>query len=919
MQGARTTASDVSGAFRISLVPPGLYRLAVTLPGFSKEERRDVRVALGETTNIPITLIAAATTEVTVSAEVPLVDVVTTKIGTSLPEATLQTLPLGRNYAAAMSTVGGTGSDAAGYTVYGATGLENNYLIEGLNTTSPFLGSQGKELNLEFVQEVEVRTGGYEAEFGRALGGSVNVLTKSGGNEFHGGVFGYYDSGSLAASNQHLEDRNAVSLALPVSPTNDDVGANLGGYFLKDTLWFFGAFDRVASSTDYQRIESLTYTPTGVTNNYVSGTEKARETIFSAKLTLRAGASQTFTASVFGDPSTTDGRTGMIGPASAALIRYEGGGADVVARWDGVFGSRFLAQAQYGHHAEDWSSSTDSPNSVLAVDNRNGLSQALPGSGPGWFGPWHVTRDAWSGSGTVFLGAHELKAGLSYENLRTSGADILSGGGNYTRYLSTAGAFWFSLQHGFAKAPLNCQVLTSGATGNFGWVDPTTCNGWEMTSRVEIDFKARNFALYLQDSSRVLPNLTVNAGIRYEEQQLDDASGAARMNLTNQWSPRVGVVWDPLANGKSKVYGSYGRYYQTIPQQLQYAMGNEYQAYVYNYSQDKLDFVNDGNLAEFAYVIGSDYVPPGIKGMYQDEIVVGGEYEAFRNWSFGIKGIYRGIGRIVEDRCDVYKGSGLGELVPAEAATSCALMNPGEGTFGQLSDPANPDCWADYPANTVPKPCGSVRASRIYRGLELTVKRRLSDRFQLQASYLLSRLVGNYDGFVNQRANQMNPGENVDFDTPANLVNVFGTLALDRTHQIRVNGFYVFPFGLKAGVNASFATGAPQSIFGYYTSEDRHSIYFEPRGSRDRLPSTYQVDLHLEYPIRVGPVAVVPVLDVFNLTDVQTVTKRGEVYNTLATGAPPNPPYTNPTNARFGRDIAWQAPRQVRLGVRAMF
>ena len=99
-------------------------------------------------------------------------------------------LPLGRNYASVTTTVAGTGKDAVGLTIYGATGLENQYLIDGINTTGVRWGTQGKSLNTEFIQEVEVRTGGYEAEFGQVVGGNINVITKSGGNEFHGACSG---------------------------------------------------------------------------------------------------------------------------------------------------------------------------------------------------------------------------------------------------------------------------------------------------------------------------------------------------------------------------------------------------------------------------------------------------------------------------------------------------------------------------------------------------------------------------------------------------------------------------------------------------------------------------------------------------------------------------------------------------------
>jgi hypothetical protein len=344
-------------------------------------------------------------------------------------------------------------------------------------------------------------------------------------------------------------------------------------------------------------------------------------------------------------------------------------------------------------------------------------------------------------------------------------------------------------------------------------------------------------------------------------------------------------------------------------------MGSEYTIVAYNYTADRLDLVNV--LDDYSFLAGSDYVPPGLKGIYQDEIVGGIEAEVWKDWSVGLKGIYRSIGRMLEDRCDLFDPrTGLGDLVPPEAATNCALMNPGEGDFGQLSDPTNPDCWEDYPANTIPKPCESVTASRVFRGLELEVRRRFSDRFQLYASYLLSKLEGNIDGFVYERSGVGNPGLLPDFDTPDTLVNNWGDLSLDRTHQVKVSGYYVFPFGLQAGVNAAFATGAPLSILGY--SESGYEMYLEPRGSWDQLPSTYQVDLHVEFPFRLGPVTVTPLVDVFNLTDVQPATRRGQTYNNEPDGNQ-DPPYTDPTVASFGKDVAWQKPRVVRLGARVSF
>lgn len=921
LQGIRTGVTDTRGNIRFGLLPPGRYVVTARLGGFGDDRASAVRVALGEQTSVLLTLPLAAAAEIQVRAEVPLVDTSHTLLGTSMPAQVLGRLPLGRNFTSVMLTVPGAGTDVAGNTVYGATGLENTYVVDGLNTTSVYYANQGKQLNLEFVQEVEVRAGGYEAEHGSTMGAVVNVITKSGGNEFRGEVFGYFDSGSLTATDQHLEERTALSLELPEPQTRWDLGADLGGYLLRDRLWFFGAVDRVATDEDHQRVESLEYTSTTVVPTYVDGTDVTRSTLFSGKLTLRAGAAHGFVVSVFGDPTSFDGRVNKErrGPASATLVRAESGGTDVVARWEGVFGSRFLGQVQYGYHEEADAARNDYEDRVGFEDVRRGLAQYAPGSGPGFLWDGRYRRNALAASTTGFFGSHEVKAGAAWEYLNSGWTDFYSGGGVVYRYRAGgSGAFLYALHTAFADLPLNCRLLTDGTAGSFGFVDPTTCSAWEPAGSGRADPRTESFSAFVQDSWRLLPNLTLNAGLRYEAQRIYDAAGEARIELTDQLAPRVGVTWDPLGNGRSKVHASYGRYHQSIPQSLQNtAMGSEYFVAAFNFTEDRLDLVNNGSLVPYELLAGSNYVPPDLKGIYQDEVVVGVEAEVHRNWSVGLRGIYRAVGRTIEDRCDLYDPrSGLADLVPEGEFTSCAMMNPGEGTFGQLSDPTNPDCWEDYPESTVPRPCESVRATRTFRGLQLDLRRRFSDSFQLQASYLLSKLEGNYDGFVDQRTGAQAPTLLGDFDVPEKLVNVDGTLSLDRTHQARLTGYYSFAFGLQAGLNASFATGGTLSILG--RSDSNYLVYLESRGTWDRLPSTYRVDLHLEYPVKLGPFTLTPLVDVFNLTDAQAATRRGETYNNLA-GADQSPPYTNPTVATFGRDISWQPPRVVRLGARISY
>src|SRR5664279_3973259 len=346
LQGSRTAVTDTAGRFRFPVLGPGVYSVSAQLSGFAKVERSNLRVALGATTTVPILMALSVKSEIVVTSEAPSVDTSKTTIGASATLESIQRLPLGRNFASIASTVAGTGTDVSGnVTVYGATGLENAYIIDGVNTTGVKTGTQSKQLNNEFVQEVEVKTGGYEAEYGRVLGGTINVVTKSGGNEFKGDAFGYYDSGSLAASDKNTADRVASNQGEYFSPKRLDFGADLGGYFVKDRVWFFGAFDRVSQDQEYTRTIAV-QRDANKTQLLTSNTDTYRNNLYSGKLTFRLGESNTIAASVFGDPGTFSGRydlsqiSVMIGPDAAWLVDRNVGGSDYSAKWDGLFGTQ---------------------------------------------------------------------------------------------------------------------------------------------------------------------------------------------------------------------------------------------------------------------------------------------------------------------------------------------------------------------------------------------------------------------------------------------------------------------------------------------------------------------------------------------------------------------------------------------------
>ena len=688
LQGTRTAVTDTAGRYRFPVLSPGVYSVTAQLSGFAKVERAGLKVSLGATTTIPITMGISVKEEIVVTSEAPAVDTSKTTIGTTASLDSIQRLPLGRNFASIASTVAGTGTDMSGnVTVYGATGLENAYIIDGVNTTGVKTGTQAKQLNNEFIQEVEVKTGGYEAEYGRVLGGTINVVTKSGGNEFRGDAFGYYDSGSLASSDSRTADRSAANQGEFFSPKRLDVGADLGGYFVKDRLWFFAAYDRVNQDQDYTRTLAV-LRDAAQTKVQTANTDTYRNNLYSGKLTFRLGESNTIAASIFGDP----------GHVQRALRPHADLGHDRRGRrlarrperrrirLSPAAGTASSARSSSGRRRSATTRRSGrtrarSPASPYLEKQQAGFpTEALPGSGPIFLEDSKFQRYVYRAAGSLFLGAHEIKAGLDWEHLNSDFSESYGGTDRIRTRLTAAGALNNYQHRYFAKTPL------SGANC-LGLLDPSgpaafpNCTGYTIAPTVDNNPITDNVGFFAQDSFKVLKNLTVNAGVRYEQQRLKDFTGTTLVKIDDEWSPRLGIVWDFAGNGRTKLYANYGRFYEVIPQDIQTrALGNEFIIFARNNSStpDPVDLFLGAPIVQ-----GGELVQNNLKGMYQDEIIGGVEVEVAKNWAIGVKGIYRALGRVVEDRCDLAVNPDIAQYFNPSSPATCALINPGPGRLAR--------------------------------------------------------------------------------------------------------------------------------------------------------------------------------------------------------------------------------------------
>ena len=205
-QGAKTVVSEGDGRFSVPFLTPGVYTLRAELTGFKAVQRPDVTVRLGQTVNLDLKMdIGGLTETVEVTGSATTIDTSTTTIGATLETDSLRDIPVGRTFAQTLYLSPGVSSSGTlgqvNPSISGGTGLENQYVVDGANVTntgygglgsySITFGSLGNATPYDFIKEIQVKTGGYEAEFGQATGGVVNVITKSGSNAFRGSVFGY--------------------------------------------------------------------------------------------------------------------------------------------------------------------------------------------------------------------------------------------------------------------------------------------------------------------------------------------------------------------------------------------------------------------------------------------------------------------------------------------------------------------------------------------------------------------------------------------------------------------------------------------------------------------------------------------------------------------------------------------------------
>jgi len=888
LQGSRTTVSDGSGVYRLTFLPPGTYQLTFKLEGFATE-KAEVQVALGRDTELNVSIRPVTAEEITVVATAPTIDTTSTTVGANLTAREIQTLPTGRNYSSVVQVAPGTSTDANPspaaentITVYGSSGAENVYYVDGVNTTNLEYGFQGKELNFEFIQEIDVKTGGYEAEHGKATGGVINVITKSGGNELHGDVFGYHDADGL----QNTSKAIVATTGRTTGFTKEDFGADLGGFLKRDKLWFFVAYDRVDNSTD-RVLDSGPQAGSGATS-------KSERDLGAAKLTYRLSDSHSLIASYLQDPRTdtgaiNDANHSLNGEPSTYLGEQQFGGRDLALRYEGLFGTAWSASGQIARHREENSvgPATTAGNSVQFLD---AASDNFQTGGFGLIQSKEFEREFYGGSLSRFFGATEVKGGVEYERETADVSKRMSGGQQVTVLANEVDPSRPIYRH-------------------FYWTTPTATPGNAPLSALSASPEHKVTTAYLQTRWAALPNLTVNAGLRWDRQEIFDAGGVKQIDLKKDYAPRLGVIWDPPSGATDKLYASFGRYYEQIPMDLVIrSFSYERQPRIFNFSPTSIvpDPQADAEIGTASQILGGFTEPsdPNLENQYLEETILGYDREVATDLAVGIKGVYRRYGQVIEDFLCTDPDHFLD-------GTYC-IGNPGEGIMRQVG---GLDYESVFPA---PKP------KRVFKGVQLDATKRLSNNWRAFASYLYSKLDGNFDGLYAPFTNiGADPNISAAYDyydfftngSDLSRVTNTGDLSNDRRHQLKVSGVYYSPWKLEIGASAYYRTGTPRTRYGFSDAYGRYEFFLTKRGAEGRTPATYEVDLHLGYPLTLGPVTVTFLGDVFNLLDAQRAILVDQRWGFQeADNASPTP-----VNLGYGKPVLRTGPRSLRVGARVSF
>src|SRR5687768_17482360 len=876
-QGGRsaTATSNDEGIFRIANIEPGIYTLTVeAAKGFGRFEQASVPVNLSTTSTVNIQLRPQGTTEtVTVTAgSGSAIDVTQNTTGTNVSTEQFSNFPTQRTiqslYTIAPTVTRSGLRDSSGRerdpSVAGSSGPENNYILDGVTVTDPAFGGSGANLPFEFVQELEIKTGAYGADIGKATGGVFNVITKSGTNEFHGDAFAYFVAESFV--------REVKSSALPFTGaapngySEVDAGFDIGGPIVKDKLWFFGAFN-----PQYRKNFFLTQTFLQDVEN------KVTTPFYAGKITWALNQNHTFTFSTFGDFTKQEGHLfGFSGfGANPASFRGETqtGGSNYAFRLNSTFSPNFIGEFSAGLHFQR-ANTLPELDETLITDRfavlRNGA--VLPVTETTVFSESVVETDE-DGNPTIVVPGIRLAfvegtGGTVQRNFVRGGFGLESFQDRdriefAARMQNIFGKH--TIKWGFEWADNKYRIDTRSTGGDLDFDDPDHRVGPNrIENRFAVCARTSTTTITCPSQSRVDNVALLIAAGQAPAGVTTAALGSVSINPTNpfllldvvrardfslntqgdfvntttqafyvqeDWKAtrnlqvNLGLRWD-----FQQAYGLDGGTYLTLNDFISNTqprvgfswdfLGEGNSKFFMNYARFlETPIPLDINVRAGTEVVQNDFNSnvsrlnglPGAEvlaflgnlGNHATPFDPGLKPQTVDEFTAGVEWGPRGMRELTFGVRGIYRAQDeVIEDGSFDDGNTYFIFNPGRRGTGTF------ETTEDLACNNPEIGCFGP-ARRYYRALEISANKRFSNNYQFIASYVYSSLIGNYEGLFRNDNGQADPNITSLFDLVSLLPNTYGRLPNDRPHQFKFDGSYRWPFGLMTSASFRIQSGIP--------------------------------------------------------------------------------------------------------------